>query len=105
MSAKNISELSEELEKLKRESEYHIKLHNALIDMSPEDIVLYVNGIIQYTNKIAADYLGYDSGKKLVGKPILELVPEEYLEEVCDRILEKLKLKNKVEIAHYALRK
>ncbi|OGU35126.1 MAG: hypothetical protein A2068_13090 [Ignavibacteria bacterium GWB2_35_6b] len=86
MPAKNISELLEELEKLKRESEYHIKLHYALIDMSPEAIVLHVNGIIQYANKIAAGYLGYESGMDLVGKPILDLVPEEYLAEVLERI-------------------
>lgn len=86
MPAKNVSELIEELKRLEKESEYHVKLHYALIDMSPEAIVLHVNGVIQYANIIAARYLGYESGEELVGRQMLDLVPEEYMEETLDRI-------------------
>ncbi len=71
------------LEEAKRESE---ERYRALVDLSPEAIVVHAGGIIQYVNEATAHLLLAPSRKDLIGRSFLEFVPPAYKDEVIRRM-------------------
>ncbi len=66
-----------------RESE--IK-YRQLTDLTPEGILIHVDGIVTYANSSAAQILKADSSEQLVGKKILDFVHPDYRKVASDRI-------------------
>ncbi len=65
-----------------RESEAQ---YQALAEISPEGIMVHTQGIIQYTNNAMAELLGALSPASLVGRDVLDFVPEADQEAVMAR--------------------
>jgi len=71
------------LEEARRESE---ERYRALVDLSPEAIVVHAGGIIVYVNEATVRLLGAPSREALIGRSFLDFVPEQYKDEVTRRI-------------------
>ncbi len=72
---------------LLRESEERFK---RLIEISPDTIIVHVEGSIAYINPAGARLLGASSPEELVGRPVLDLVSPPFREKVRDRIRQTL---------------
>jgi PAS domain S-box-containing protein len=70
--------------------------HRALIENSPEAIIVQTEGKLVYVNPSAARLFGADSPEDLTGLHALDLFPPEYHEIVRERIRILLKEKNKL---------
>ena len=62
------------------------KIYKALIELSPEAIILHINGKIVYANQTAIELFGYKSITDFIDKNMIDLVPEEIKEAVEERI-------------------
>ncbi len=71
------------LEEARRESE---ERYRALVDLSPEAIVVHANGIIVYVNEATVQLLLAPSRPALIGRSFLDFVPPAYTEEVIRRM-------------------
>jgi diguanylate cyclase (GGDEF)-like protein/PAS domain S-box-containing protein len=64
--------------------------YRALADLSPDGILVHIDGIIQYANAAAVKTLGARTPKDLLGVPILGLIDPAYREFVRERIKQLL---------------
>ncbi|HUI11342.1 MAG TPA: PAS domain-containing sensor histidine kinase [Bacteroidota bacterium] len=71
------------LEEARRESE---ERYRALVDLSPEAIVVHANGTIVYVNEATVRLLLAPSREALIGRSFLEFVPPEYKNDVLRRM-------------------
>jgi len=71
------------LEEARRESE---ERYRALVDLSPEAIVVHANGTIVYVNEATVRLLAAPSREALIGRSFLEFVPPEYKPDVIRRM-------------------
>jgi PAS domain S-box-containing protein len=71
------------LEEARRESE---ERYRALVDLSPEAIVVHANGTIVYVNEATAQLLLAPSREALIGRLFLDFVPPAYKEDVVRRM-------------------
>ena len=58
----------------------------ALIERSPDSIVVHRQGRFVYVNAATAAYLGYDTPEELAGRPMLDIVHPDDLPSVAERI-------------------
>jgi two-component system, NarL family, sensor histidine kinase UhpB len=71
------------LEEAMRESE---ERYRALVDLSPEAIVVHAGGTIVYVNEATAHLLLAPSREALIGRSFLDFVPPAYKDEVLRRM-------------------
>jgi two-component system sensor histidine kinase UhpB len=71
------------LEEARRESE---ERYRALVDLSPEAIVVHTQGTIVYVNEATVHLLLASSRGALIGRSFLDFVPAEYKDEVLRRM-------------------
>jgi PAS domain S-box-containing protein len=71
------------LEEARRESE---ERYRALVDLSPEAIVVHAGGTIVYVNEATARLLLAPSREALIGRSFLDFVPPAYKDEVLRRM-------------------
>jgi len=71
------------LEEARRESE---ERYRALVDLSPEAIVVHANGTIVYVNEATVRLLMAPSREALIGRSFLDFVPAEYKPDVMRRM-------------------
>lgn len=62
------------------------KKYAELLEISPEAIVIHVNGVIQYANQTCVKILGASSKEELIGKSIIDFLHPQYIELVQNRI-------------------
>jgi PAS domain S-box-containing protein len=60
--------------------------HRALVELSPDGILIHVGGMIVFANRSAARILGATSPAELVGLPLLDIVDEEDTARMRDRL-------------------
>ena len=72
------------LQEALRESEAR---YRALVELSPEAIIVHSLGMIVYVNQAAVRLFMASSEGELIGRSLLELVPEEYLSRVRHRMV------------------
>ncbi|HSM45154.1 MAG TPA: PAS domain S-box protein, partial [Acidimicrobiia bacterium] len=63
-----------------------IERYEQLMDLSPVPVVIHSEGVARYANKAMADLLGASDRSDLVGRPILDFVPESNRAEVGERV-------------------
>ncbi|HTO94752.1 MAG TPA: PAS domain-containing sensor histidine kinase [Bacteroidota bacterium] len=71
------------LEEARRESE---ERYRALVDLSPEAIVVHASGMIVYVNEATVRLLMAPSREALIGRSFLDFVPPEYKPDVIRRM-------------------
>jgi PAS domain S-box-containing protein len=54
--------------------------YRQLVELSPDGIAIYSDGVIVYINQAGAKLLGADNADQLVGKPVMDIVHPEYRE-------------------------
>lgn len=64
------------------------KRYRRLVELSPEPIVVYRDGIIQFANPAFIKLIRAYTINELIGKPILDFSPPEYRDSVEQRIFE-----------------
>lgn len=60
--------------------------YRELLDAAPTGIVVHVDGVVRYANRMTADILGLEDPTSLHGRNILEFVPEEDHDAATERI-------------------
>ena len=60
--------------------------HRALVELSPDAIMIDVGGRLVFANEGAARLLGAGSSERLIGLPVMDLVHPDYREIVRDRV-------------------
>jgi two-component system, NarL family, sensor histidine kinase UhpB len=71
------------LEEARRESE---ERYRALVDLSPEAIIVHASGTIVYVNEATVHLLLAPSRQALIGRSFLDFVPPAYTEDVVRRM-------------------
>lgn len=72
--------------KIERELIESEKKYAELLEISPEAIVIHVNGVIQYANRACVKIIGASSNEELIGKSILDFLHPQYIELVQNRL-------------------
>jgi len=75
-----------ESNRLERELVESETRYEQLVDISPEAILIHVNGVIRYANPASIKLLGAESIHQLMDKPIIEFSHPHYMEIVNDRL-------------------
>lgn len=75
-------------ERIGREEELHESelRYRSLVELSPEATLVHVDGTILYANQTAVELLGFKRREDLLGRYLVDFVPDEYREEVKERI-------------------
>ncbi len=60
--------------------------YRELVELSPDGIMLHRDGIIDFANRAMANLVGARTGRDLVGRPVLDVVPAERQEASAARI-------------------
>ena len=60
--------------------------YRALVELSPDAIMIHVGGRLVFANEGAARLLGAGSSERLIGLPVMDLVHPDYREIVRDRV-------------------
>lgn len=84
-----------------RESE---ERYRALVDTSPDGIVVEADDRIVYLNEAALRMVGSDSAERLIGKPIMDFLHDDSLVDTDDRQAELLSAKEPVQLGERILR-
>ena len=71
------------------------ELYETLVNLSPEGIFIQIDGKIAFTNLSLINILEYPQQTNFIGKPISEIIPDEFKEQINDRIE---KVNQKIEI-------
>ncbi len=71
------------IERKLRESELR---YRSLVELSPDAIVVHCDGKYVFANAAAARLFGADSPDRILGKRVLDLIPDDYREFISERI-------------------
>ncbi len=78
--------LGKKEEKLEQALDESSRLYQELINLSPEAILLHVDGKIIYANLAAAELFGLKTKNEMIGKKLLSFVPKKFKNIICERI-------------------
>ena len=62
------------------------EIYKTLVNLSPEGILIHVNGIIEFCNPALIEKLGYKNEKELLGKRVLDFLHKDFWEIVQNRM-------------------
>ncbi len=65
--------------------------YRELVENSPDAIVIYVEGIIEFVNKEGLHLMAADSAEELIGKPVIQFVHPDYREFAIGRMKDIIK--------------
>ncbi len=74
---------TKEAEAALRESE---ERYRSLVEYSPEPIAVHSGGLIVYANEASARLLGASSPQEIIGRPVMDFVPEELVPMIKQRV-------------------
>ena len=71
---------------IERELKETRELYETLVNLSPEGIFIQIDGKIAFTNLSLKKILGYPQDTNFLGKPISEIIPDKFRDQIKDRI-------------------